>query len=286
MGRLPLPETKNPAIPQVVARNIRSDRERSREEYRVIYAAFGRLVDGWENSAERWDVMEEIITLRASFLIDHALTGLNIDLDRALEILRGHNDFVTGGERQQRDILVAAIDNLIEFAAAEECAMMSDPDLETAIEEGDEEECEAVFARYNGAGAAQENEDVLYAAAIAAWWLGVSAETLVTFMTMGDERVRPWHEAYEGYSYRKSEFPPELIPPIEWGCRCFLIADGFASVAGSLSPERKTIAANPIFRESLATGGRIFSDGHPYFQKPLPPQARKIVETIKSKFYR
>ncbi len=259
--------------------------ERTRQEYEVIRAAFVRLLDSWENSAERWEVMEDIITLRASFMIDRAIEGLSIDFDRALALLRNHNAFVTERERQQRDILVAAIDNLVEFAAAEECAMMDDlaPWLDEAIDERDE--CEAVFDRYNGAGTAQENEDVLYSAAMAAWWIGVAGESLVTFMTMGDERVRPWHEAWEGYSCPKSQFPPELIPPIEWGCRCFLVAEGMGSVVGSLRREQAPPKVNPVFRESLATGGRIFSLEHPYFKTPLPIRARGIVERIKAKFY-
>ena len=276
---------KGTALTEVLARSMAGSAERSREEYRVIHAAFVRLLDVWENSAERWDVMEDIITLRASFLIDRAIEGMSIDFDRALELLRNHNDFTTERERQQRDILVAAIDNLTEFAAAEECAMMDDlpPELDHPIEEFDG--YEEVFARYNGAGATQENEDVLYSAAMAAWWIGLAGESLVTFMTMGDERVRPWHEAWEGYSYPKSQFPPELIPPIEWGCRCFLVAEGFGSVVAKLGEMKKPVSVNPVFSESLATGGRIFSGEHPYFKKPLPPQARKIVERIKAKFY-
>ena len=259
--------------------------ERTRQEYEVIRAAFVRLLDSWENSAERWEVMEDIITLRASFMIDRAIEGLSIDFDRALALLRNHNDFVTERERQQRDILVAAIDNLVDFAAAEECAMMDDlaPWLDGAIEEMDE--CEAVFERYNLVWAAQESEDVLYSAAMAAWWIGVASESLVTFMTMGDERVRPWHEVWEGYSYPKSQFPPELIPPIEWGCRCFLVAEGMGAVVGSLRREQAPPKVNPIFRESLAMGGRIFSLEHPCFKKPLPVRARGIVERIKAKFY-
>lgn len=58
------------------------------KEYRVIFDAFRRLILYWENSAERLDIIEDIITLRASFLIDRALTGLRIDMDRALEILK------------------------------------------------------------------------------------------------------------------------------------------------------------------------------------------------------
>ena len=47
-------------------------------------------------------------------------------MDRALEILKNHNSFTTERERQQRDILIAAIDNLVDFAAAEEYSMLGE----------------------------------------------------------------------------------------------------------------------------------------------------------------
>ena len=75
---------------------------------------------------------------------------------------------------------------------------------------------------------------MLFAASMAAWWLTVDTDTVLTYMTQGDERVRAWHLSLEGLSYRKSEFPPELIPHIEWGLRSFLVADWFAAVRAAL----------------------------------------------------
>lgn len=256
--------------------------ERSRQEYDVLFQKFLKLMDVFENGAERWDVMEDIITLRASFLIDRAIAGLRIDFDHALYIIRQYNNFTTERERYERDVLVAAIENLADFAAAEECQMLRD--MEEAGTD-DLEICEDIFKRYNLTWADVENEEVSYAAGIAYWWLGISFDTLLTFMTQGDERVRPWHLDLEGLSYRKSEFPPELIPPIEWGCRCYLLADGMSMVRASLRTEQAIRNVNPVFRESLATGGRIFSDGHRYFDTPLPFQVRTIVSRIKQKFY-
>jgi hypothetical protein len=42
---------------------------------------------------------------------------------------------------------------------------------------------------------------------------------------------------------------------------------------------------DPVFRESLAMGGRIFTDAHRYFDKPRPEFVQKIVKRLKSKFY-
>ena len=206
-----------------------------------------------------------------------------MDFDEALSILRNHNNFTTESERQQHEILVAAIDNLIDFAAAEEMTMISE------LPEEVDEEClldyETICEQYNLTYAEAENEQVLFAAKMAAWWMAVNAESVITYMTQGDERVRPWHLSLEGVFYRKSEFPAELIPPIEWGCRCYLIANGFAAVRASLSIDKCRSMVDPVFRESLATGGRIFTDAHRYFDTQLPEFVQKIVKRLKSKFY-
>ena len=241
------------------------------------------MIYNWENSAEREEIIEDIIALRCSFLVDRALRGLRIDFEEALNILRNHNSFTTERERQQHEILVAAIDNIVDFAAAEEIAMLEE--LPEEIDEAGIGDYEAICERYNYTYAETENEQVYFAAKMAAWWMTVNEESVITYMTQADERVRPWHLSLEGISYRKSEFPPELIPPIEWGCRCYLVANGFASVRASLSIDRWKSKVDPVFRESLAVSGRIFSDAHRYFKKPLPKYAKAIVKRLKSKFY-
>lgn len=229
------------------------------------------------------DAITDMITHRSAFLIERVFSGMSLDFEEALALLRNHNDFTTGTDRRKRDILVAAIDNLVEFAAAGQYAMLCE--LPEEPDESGYDEYDDICERYNLTWAAQENEDVLYSAAMAAWWLTVSADTMLTYMTQGDERVRPWHEALEGVSYPKSQFPAELIPPIEYACRCYLVAEGFGEVVGTLPKAKAIPAVHPVFRESLCTGGRIFSGEHPYFRHILPPQLQKIVKTIKQKLY-
>ena len=254
----------------------------ARREYAMILDAFRRLIYNWEHSAERRDIIEEIITLRASFLCDRALTGLRIDFDRALDLLRGHNDFISERERQQRDLLIAALENLVDFAVAEEFTMLRELPEEPV--EDRMEEYEALCERYNLTYAEVENDQVAYAAGVAAWWLTVDAQTVVTFNTQGDERVRAWHLSHEGVCYPKHAFPAELIPPLEWGCRCYLTAEGFGAVSGVVLSEQLRRHVDPIFRESLATGGRIFSAAHPYFLRPLPADLQAVARALKSRF--
>lgn len=278
-ARLPLPEKMRGIRAGIHESRPQKDTER---EYALIRDAFRKLIFNWENSARRADIIEDMLALRASFLIDRALTGFRMDLDKALELLRNHNDFISERERSQRDILVAAVDNLIDFAAAEEFTMLEElpktPDVQ------DMDEYEEMCERYNLTYAGKENDQVLWAAQMAAWWLTVDNGTVLMYMTQGDERVRPWHLSLEGISYPKSEFPPELIPPLEWGCRCYLVADGFASVRGSIMTEDFRERADPVFRESLATGGRIFSPAHRYFSKELPDYMTDMVQRLKTKF--
>lgn len=208
------------------------------------------------------------------------LEGLKLDFDRALDLLRNRNEFTALKEKEQRDILVAAIDNLVDFAAAEEFTM-----LDELSEETDEGRQEEICKKYNLYHAEAENDEVLRAAGIAGWWIGQAADALITYMTQGDERVRDSHLALEGLSFPKRDFPPGLVPPIEWGCRCYLVSDGydFPALAALKTDWRKEV--NPVFSESLATGGRIFSPAHPYFTLDFQKHSRmqQIAREIKDK---
>lgn len=258
---------------------------RTKEQYRLILTALHHLMDTLEDSAEPWQVMEEIISFRIASLYSRVLEGLHMDFEHALELLRNHNDFTSLQEKEERDILVAAIDNLVDFAAAQQYTMMNDI-LESSKEEGFED-YEGVCEKYNLMYAQREDEQVLFAAGMAGWWITQSAETLITYMTQGDERVRDNHLALEGLTYPKGSFPSELIPPIEWGCRCYLVADDsrahvYASAASQSGYIKKV---NPVFSGSLAAKGKIFSDAHPYFTSGFRENSRiqTIAKRLKNK---
>ena len=45
---------------------------------------------------------------RQEFALNHAIKGFGMDFEKALELLRNHNDGLTKLEKEQRNILVAA----------------------------------------------------------------------------------------------------------------------------------------------------------------------------------
>lgn len=107
---------------------------------------------------------------------------------------------------------------------------------------------------------------------------------------MGDERVRPWHLQYEGYSAPRSQFPSWLIPPIEHQCRCFLVEDTKSTLMADVQAAKKPQMPDwfdRTFKESVANGGRIFSDEHSYFQidKRHVKRLGKISDMIKAIYF-
>lgn len=233
-----------------------------------MLAVFTRFVESLANETDSQEILEELMSLRADFLIQHALSGFDIDYDEALEMLR-NADGLTDEQAARRNIIVAAVDNLIDFAIVEEYQMARElPDLDD--DEYDEDDYEEVFERYNKRYAEVENSDAEYAMIIAAGLIGATDNTMLTYMTQGDERVRPWHLQYEGFSAQKSRFPAWLIPPIEHQCRCYLVED---NIVGKIKDVNDVVLKVPTmpdwfnrtFKESVALGGRIFSDEHPYF---------------------
>ena len=223
------------------------------------------------------EVFEELCSLRADFAIRHAFDGFDIGYEEALELIRSEEG-LSPEEQVRREILLAAVDNLVDFACAEEYQAISHvgeywEEIDSEDDEADpadiEDRTESIFARYNQIYADTENHDIEYAMIVAAQIAAISDDSTLTYMTMGDERVRPWHLQYEGFTAPKSSFPAWLIPPIEHQCRCYLIEDGKPSAGMTDMKAAMHMDPpywfNPTFKESVALGGRIFSDEHPYF---------------------
>lgn len=248
-----------------------SDEERDEEELSALQAIFQRLLKAIKADEGQWEVFEELMALRAQQLIGRALQGFGMSLEEALELLQSSEEGLGRVDKEKRVAIHAAIDNLVDFAVAEEYQMVDDLNFdEDGPTEIEEEEALKVFKTYNQRYAKVENEDVEYAMIVAAGLVTVRSTTMLTYMTQGDERVRPWHRTYEGYSAPKSSFPHWLIPPIEHQCRCFLIEDDVYNQLNVQAARTGKLEMpdwfNPTFKESVAFGGRIFSDEHPYFQ--------------------
>lgn len=211
-----------------------------------------------------------------------------MNFDKALTILRNHNNGLTDRQEEERKILVAAIDNLVDFATAEEYQMISS--LPDELEESETEDYEELCEQYNLFYAGIENTVVDSSAEMAFFMLGASSMTYITYMTQQDERVRDSHAALDGATYLKSEFPEDMIPPIDWCCRCYLDSDGSYSRVHADASDIKKIRkelVNPVFSESLSMGGRIFGPKHRYFQIQEQHQEKLngIAQRIKDKFY-
>ena len=275
-----------------------SDKDKREKEYAVLLALFENLIKSIRDEGGQWDLLEELMEARADFAIRHAFEGFGISYDEALELLRNAED-LTNEQQVQRDILVAAVDNLVDFSVAEEFRVAEDiSEYQDAIEELDEDSEEhdelmailfGVCSKYNNRYAHVENMDIEYAMIVAAYLSSLKDDTILTYMTMGDERVRPWHLQYEGYSAPRSLFPSWLIPPIEHQCRCYLVEDSRSSVLSGIQAQKTPEMPDwfdRTFKESGANGGRIFSDEHPYFQidKDYIERLSDIAQRIKDKY--
>ena len=226
------------------------------------------------NHDGEWESLEDLMEARADIAIRRACSGFGVSFDDAIQLIR-NTDNLDNEQSAKRNIVLAAVDNLVDFSVVEEYQMANDmSELEEYIDENELDDDGLigyflpVFSKYNDRYMLTENLDVEYAMAIAFFLCGIKDESVLIYMTQGDERVRPWHLQYEGYTATKSSFPAWLIPPIEHQCRCYLVEDSksvVGSIKNSLEPQMPDWF-NRTFKESVAFGGRIFSDEHPYFQ--------------------
>lgn len=263
------------------------------EEVKVLINLFHEFVISMFNHEGEWGSLEELMEARADIAIRRAFSGFGISFDDAIDLIRNASN-LDNEQSAKRNIILAAIDNLVDFSVAEEYQMADDM-AELEEELSDEEDLDdwldaflPVFSKFNDRYMLTENLDIEYAMIMAAYLSGIKEETVLMYMTQGDERVRPWHLQYEGFTAPKSSFPAWLIPPIEHQCRCYLVEDTssvIGAVKNSTTPEMPDWF-NRTFKESVALGGRIFSDEHPYFQVDERHVGRlnAIAKRIKDKY--
>lgn len=257
----------------------------------ALLAIFHRFMDNYDDEEAQLALISELMALRAEYAIQHACDGFDITLKEAIRLIQSSD--LSELDQNRKRILSAAFDNLIDFSVAEEYQMLADlQDVDSDDpEEEENEDYEVIFRKYNKQYAYTENNDIEYALIIAASLMNTKSTTILTYMTQGDERVRAWHRQYEGFSAPKASFPAWLIPPIEHQCRCFLIEDDIVAKmdvqAGKKHGLEMPVWFNPTFKESVALGGRIFSDEHPYFQidERHFKRLKAIADNIKKKYF-
>ena len=282
------------------------EKNKNRKELEKLLALFLLLLKKITDRAAREEILGQLMALRAEYAIGYGLDGFKMDVEEALQLLKNMDDSnLTKEDIEKRDRLVAMVNNLVEFAVCAEYQMYKkvisiNPDIYDDGVDVDDDEVMipyfSIFNKYNGVYAAVENEDIYYAMGIAYQWLHCSSSTYLTYMTQNDDRVRPWHYALQGFTARRDDFPSWMIPPIEWGCRCFLISEGgdiiaekdrIKDVKASFDVPEKPSQIDDIFSESVAKCGRIFGKSHPYFKvaKADKDKLKEYVDNIKKKYY-
>ena len=274
------------------------------KEYKALLALFIAMLKNLNDNATIEESLEALAALRTQIALNHAFDGFKIDREKAIQLLRSVGDNnITQLDREKRDRLVAALENLTDFSVAEEYQVMKKAmeaqDMYGDIDFDDEEMMEMyeeICELYNKKYSFIENKDIEYAMGIALWWVLLEENVYLTYMTQNDDRVRPWHFALQGFTARKRDFPEWMIPPIEWGCRCFLeSSDGgiYASdnrlkyVMADMKTPEKPKELDDIFSESVAKCGRIFGKSHPYFNvdKEDVAMLKRISDNIKGRYY-
>lgn len=289
-------------LPNVKAASKKNEGSQ-KEEWAALTVTLLRAMRGAGNVKE---VLQKLAETRLEQAWERALEGFDIDYETARQLLTELDiEKLSQKERQQRDRLVAALNNLIDFTACEEYQLYKEfEDLEDTEEQRwreDEEESLAPYLskcnKYNEMYAEIEDADISYAMSVASVWIGIDDSETLTYMTQNDYRVRPWHMALQGFTAKKREFPDWMIPPIEWACRCYLLTSTNEEIHGTA--DVKTIMAkatdaptppkeiNGIFKESVCNCGRIFSDEHPYFEVEEMdiPMLNDIVAELRKKHY-
>lgn len=286
------------SLSDVMAKRQPDDsKDRHEKEVAVLLSLFHDFVLSMTKHDGEWDSLEDLMEARADIAIRRAFDGFGLSYDEAIKLIR-NADGLDNEQLAQRNIVLAAVDNLADFAVAEEYQMADDmAELEQTLANEETEDWKdeewfdfymPIFSKYNDRYMQTENLDVEYAMIVAAYLSSLKQDTVLMYMTMGDERVRPWHLQYEGFTAPKSSFPAWLIPPIEHQCRCFLVEDTASVTASVKAASAPTMPDwfNRTFKESVALGGRIFSDEHPYFQVDERHVGRlnAIAKRIKSKY--
>lgn len=284
------------------------DKAQHQKEYAQLYELFVNFLKNIHGDNHD-EILYALMELRSDLAIHHAFKGFSIDEDEALRLLKNLDDNnLTQQDKDKRDRLVAAVNNLIDFAVCEEYQVSKKAEQIYNVHAGydgeydidfndpaDMTDYDAICNLYNNTYASVENADIEYAMGIAYKWIQFGSSEYLTYWTMNDSKVRPWHLALQGYTEKRDDFPAWMIPPIEWHCRCFLINTDGEEVVGKVSELKKVYGKalkkpsqlDDVFSESVAKCGRIFGKSHSYFQVDAKDKnfLQECVSNIKKKYY-
>lgn len=268
-------------------------------EYQSLVALYIALLKSLRTD-DRESALYALSELRTEIAFSYVLEGLGVDFDTAKSLLMsGEDNNLTQYDKDLRDRLKAAIQNLIDFSVCEEYQLF-DETLETLGDDeidynSDEyEELLMICKKYNDTYSVIENADIAYAGTMAARWIRMSASDWVMYWTQNDAKVRPWHMALQGYAAPRDEFPSWMIPPIEYNCRCFLewlevptASASLKKIKGSAKNACKPKQLSDVYSESLAKCGRIFGPSHNYFsvKERDKDMLKGFVSKLRTKYY-
>lgn len=77
----------------------KDDEDKKQAEYEALLAVFVRFIESHANETDSQEILEELMNLRTDFLIQHALSGFDIDYDEALEMLRNAKVLITNSRQ-------------------------------------------------------------------------------------------------------------------------------------------------------------------------------------------
>lgn len=174
--------------------------------------------------------------------------------------------------------------NVYSFSSAKNYQQLKSMTL--AVKDGDRvrtftefrNEALKISGEYVGPWLRTEYNTAIAGSQMAAKWERFQADKdtlpLLEYRTVGDERVRPSHEALDGVIKNiDSPFWDSYYPPNGWGCRC----DVIQSLYGKETEDKDIPIPDDVpkmFQSNMAKEGILFPKNHPYYIG-LPDEIRR-----------
>jgi len=169
--------------------------------------------------------------------------------------------------------------NVYQFSAAKNYQQLKDITLAMRDADGNlrnfkdfKDAAQKISFQYNETWLATEYNTAIAGGQMAGRWVDFEAnkESMpnLQYVTAGDDRVRPEHEALDGVIKPiDDEFWDTYYPPNDYNCRCDVMQiPGDDTESGKELAEQDYPAINPLFKVNLAKENLVFPQNHPYFK--------------------